>query len=512
MAITVKQIEWLARPENFKAFSSLCLKIRTKSDGIIPFELNRTQEYVRQRLDDQKRRTGKVRAVIMKGRQQGVSTYISARFYHIVSNNIGLRCFIMAHDKPASLNLFGMASTYHKYFPAQIKPKATTDSANELAFNSLDSGYKVATAGSGDSGRSQTIQLFHGSEVAYWANSDAIATGALQAVPDGINSEVILESTANGMGNFFYSKAMDALKGEGDYELIFCPWWWDDGYQTPIPNDFILSEEEKEYKAHNNLTDEQIHWRRRKIKDFSGDIWKFKQEYPANPTEAFQGNVDDVFIPAEIILNARKNIVDATVAYAPLILGVDPAWKGKDRTAIAYRTGRKLHKVDVVKINNLMALAGHVANIIDRDCPAKLFLDVVGIGAGLYDRLVELGYGDVVIAVNGGSKATKIDRYVNKRAEMWGEMKAWLEDEIPVDIPDDDELHADLMAPQYEYDSNTRIKLEGKKEMRSRGIRSPDLADALGLTFAYPVSSNALARRKISVKSSGKTMQQMKRR
>jgi len=81
-----------------------------------------------------------------------------------------------------------------------------------------------------------------------------------------------------------------------------------------------------------------------------------------------------------------------------------------------------------------------------------------------------------------------------------------------VDIPDDDELHADLMAPEYEYDSNTRIKLEKKEQMRKRGIRSPDLADAFALTFSYPVSSNSLARRKINVKSGGRTMQQMKRR
>ncbi|MCP3663428.1 MAG: hypothetical protein GY696_13205, partial [Gammaproteobacteria bacterium] len=117
-----------------------------------------------------------------------------------------------------------------------------------------------------------------------------------------------------------------------------------------------------------------------------------------------------------------------------------------------------------------------------------MFIDVGGLGAGVYDRLDEMGYGSRIVAVNFGGTPFDEERYVNKRAEMWGEMKDWLDDERGVDIPDDDALHADLTGPSYDYDSTSRIKLESKEAMRKRGVRSPDLGDGLALTFAEPVS------------------------
>jgi hypothetical protein len=96
-----------------------------------------------------------------------------------------------------------------------------------------------------------------------------------------------------------------------------------------------------------------------------------------------------------------------------------------------------------------------------------------------------LGHGDVIVSVNGGATPLDGKRYVNKRAEMWSEMKQWLIDR-PCQIPDNDSLHADLCCVKYKYDSNSRLQLEKKEDMKRRGIRSPDEGDALALTFAFP--------------------------
>ena len=101
-----------------------------------------------------------------------------------------------------------------------------------------------------------------------------------------------------------------------------------------------------------------------------------------------------------------------------------------------------------------------------------------------------LGYRDRVTAVNFGSKAADERKYFNKRAEMWGEMAEWIADTITPCLPDDDRLHADLTAPGYSHSSNGQIKLDAKDKIKKELGRSPDLGDALALTFALPIASS----------------------
>jgi hypothetical protein len=144
-----------------------------------------------------------------------------------------------------------------------------------------------------------------------------------------------------------------------------------------------------------------------------------------------------------------------------------------------------------------MEAAGRVKQVIDREKPTRVFIDVGSVGAGVYDRLVEMGYGDIVRAVNFGSAPMEpppLDPHgkpsggpVNRRAEMWMKSKEWLEDVAGVQIPDRDSLQADACGPGYRYDSHTRLQLESKDQMRARGVPSPDEWDAVALTFAEPV-------------------------
>lgn len=469
--------------DDFQHYASKALKIRTKEGAIEPLLLNRAQLYIHDRLEKQLAEKGKIRALILKGRQQGCSTYTEGRFYWKVTHRKGVRAFILTHEQEATNNLFDMVGRYHEYCHPLLKPQTSASNAKELVFSLLDSGYKVGTAGTKGTGRSSTIQYFHGSEVAFWPHAEDHMAGVMQAIPDADGTEVILESTANGIGNAFHKLWQQAEAGLSDYEAIFVPWYWQAEYARPVPDGFNATPEEQEYADAYGLTREQIAWMRSKIADFKGDWTLFHQEYPATAALAFQMSGVDSFIQPNIVLKARKA---QAKEYGAKVGGLDPARFGDDRTSFIMRQGRKAWGLRSWAKKDTMEVAGLAAKLIKDEGLQKLFIDVGGLGAGVVDRLREMGLGDKIVAVNGGEKPLDNEKYYNKRAEMWGEMKDWFFDE-PVQIPDDDELHGDLVGVAYTYDSNTRLKLEKKEDMKKRGLRSPDTGDALALTFAYPV-------------------------
>ena len=474
------------------------LTIRPKSGALAPLILNRAQEFIHRRLDAQARETGRVRALILKGRQQGCSTYVAARFYHRVINAKGVRVFILTHEEAATQNLFEIVERFHAHCHPRLKPSTGAANAKELYFDTLDSGYKVGTAGTKGVGRSATIQLFHGSEVAFWPHAETHAAGALQAVPDVAGTEVILESTANGMGNFFHETWRGAQDRENDFIAIFVPWYWQDEYRKSPPRDFAPSDEERTYAGLHDLDHAQLAWRRAKIADLN-DAALFRQEYPATAAEAFEMSGHDSFIPPALVAAARKATCEAS---GPLVIGFDPAWTGGDRHAMAWRQGRRLIKVETRQKLDTMQAAGWVKQVIDKDKPRRVFIDVGGVGAGVCDRLKEMGYGDTVRPINFGSapfdppprdeQGRASGGPLNRRVEMWMKSKEWLADPAGVQIPDSDSLQADACGPGYSYDSTTRLVLEKKDDMRRRGAPSPDEWDAVALTFAEPVAEARL--------------------
>lgn len=475
---------------DFGTYARLNLRIRSKEGDVQPLTLNRAQQYIHQRLEAQLAHTGKVRALILKGRQQGCSTYVGGRFYKQTTTRKGIRSFILTHEDAATQNLFEMVNRYHDHSDPAIRPVTSAENAKELFFSELDSGYKVGTAGTKGVGRSSTVQLFHGSEVAFWPNAESHAAGVLQAVPDTVGTEIILESTANGVGNFFHGKWKQAEAGDGDFIAIFVPWFWQDEYRKPVAPGFALDAEEAEYATLYGLDLEQMSWRRNKLAELK-DASLFKQEYPATAAEAFQVSGHDGLIKPELIVRARKNHIEDT-GYGPLVIGFDPAWTGGDRHAMAWRRGRKLLRLEARTHLDTMQAAGWAKQVIDKDNPRRFFIDVGGVGAGVYDRLCEMGYGRIVRPINFGSAPLEPGLAegggpANRRAEIWMKSRDWLEDPAGADIPDDDALQADACAPGYSYDSNTRLKLEKKEDMRKRGVPSPDLWDAVALTFSEHV-------------------------
>lgn len=465
---------------SFPRFSTACLKIRDMAGVLEPLAFNRAQVYAHNKIEEQLQKAGMVRALVLKGRKQGVSTYTGSRFYHKTSLFSGRQARVIAHKQSSSDDLFEIVERFHKNNP--LAPATETANAKEIKFAGIDSGYKVGTAGSDDIGRGGTSQLLHASEFAFWKNANEHMAGLGNVVARVPGTEIIIESTANGIGNVFHQLWQLAEAGEGDYIPIFIPWFWEPRYTADVPEDFDLTDEEEQYRSAYKLTLGQMAWRRLQRQSYGhGFEWLFDQEFPATPQLAFQSSTGDPYIsPLLVSAGMNSGYYDE---FGPLIIGVDPAEGGKDRTAIVFRRGRVVFQIRTYRNKDTMQVTGIVAKIIDEFHPDAVFVDKIGIGAGIYSRLRELGHGQVFGFVSG-ERAAEPDIYANKRAEAWARMKKWLED-APVRLPKSPELASDLSAPGYDHDSaGKRLLLESKKDMAKRGVRSPDIGDALAFTFA----------------------------
>ena len=474
---------------DFGYYAPRCLKIKTKAGQVVPFTMNRAQMYLHERIEEQRRATGKVRVLVLKGRQQGISTYIEGRYYWRTSTNAGKRAYILTHMQEATDNLFAMTKRFHDNCPDPIRPSTRNDSAKALTFDRLDSEFSVATAGSKDTGRSGTGQYFHGSEAAFWANASDHMAGIGQTIPNESGTEIILESTGNGLGNLFHSMWVDAVRGESDYLPVFIPWFWQPEYKLIPPGGWRPDAEGLEYVELYGIGLEQAYWRDRKIKtDFRGETSLFDQEYPATAELAFRRQALDTLLKIAVVERAMKQT--DLEAVGPRIMGIDPSEsesENADDTVFALRQGRVVHefrRFHGKKTTEVVALA---ARAIQEWQPDYINVDAGGLGSGIADRLIELGY--EANRVLFGERAIELDLYGLRRDEMWGEMAEWFKD--AVQLPYDMAALSDLTAPAKDEDGSLRFKLESKKAMKKRGLKSPDAGDALALTFALPVTTSA---------------------
>jgi len=467
---------------DYPLFARKALTIRGKS-GVGPLELNDAQCFLHNKLEEQRAEIGRVRALVLKGRQQGVSTYTQGRFYWRTTGQFGVRSYILTHEDQATKNLFEMARRFHEQCPKALKPRAKRSSTTELFFDRLDSGYSVGTARTKGAGRSGTIQNFHGSEVAFWQNQAEHMAGVMQAIPSGNageDTEAILETTANGPEEAFHDMWVKAERGIGEFMPVFIPWYWQQEYRIPVPKGFELEPEEEGLMELYGLDREQVAWRRNKIEtDFNGEEWIFKQEYPNYAAEAFQVPNQWPLVSPEAVIRAQQA---EPFPQGPKVMGVDVARQGNDRSAVALRQGRAVHFVSARQDPDLMSVASWVAKLIKLHQPDAIFVDGSGgYGSGVIDRLRQMGVPGVV-EVQFGGRARERDRYKNKRSEIWGEMAAWFR-QGSVSIPGDGDLQADILRPDHGHDHSGRMWLQRKEDM----VASPDKGDALALTFSEPV-------------------------
>lgn len=251
------------------------LYILDKRERVVPFVPNRVQaHYLANRTQ---------RNLILKARQQGISTLIQADHFVTAITDTALIA-TLAHDDQTTQKLRRMAARFYDNLPAAIKPPRGLDNATTTTYPLTQSEVTIVTAGSKNAGRGGTYGRVHGSEVAFWKDAESVMAGIMQGVPDrGI---IDLESTPNGAQGWFYEKCMAALEGRGDWALWFYEWWWANEYQLPLEDGEALDYTDIErqlIKAH-GLTAEQIKWRRKKI-DELGHL--FLQEYPEDPRSCF---------------------------------------------------------------------------------------------------------------------------------------------------------------------------------------------------------------------------------
>lgn len=475
---------------DLRHYCAKLVKIQTKTGELKPFIWNEAQERLHAALQRQLDARGLVRALILKARQLGCSTYVAARKYHRTTLWLGQRAFILTHEDRATQQIFGMLKRIHENMPVDYQPPLATSNANELAFAGMESSYRVGTAhNTKGGGRALTLQLFHGSEAAHWQAAEQHFAAVLQAIALLPGTEVILETTANGVGGLFYDQWILAEKGQSDFLPIFLPWMIESTYARPLEAGYEPSLEEEDYQRLYKLTDEQVCWLHYKNIELGGEPGiigqLFRQEYPATAAEAFQTTGADSFIPAEAILRARRLEVPSQ-RVLPRVIGVDVARGGGDKTRILDRQGRRAGLIDEgMDTDDLVQVAHRVATVL-RDNPdiRRAFIDITGLGSGVYDILRNNGFERRVSGVNFGSAAQDASRYVNRRAEMWARAKEWFQDPGGAQIPDDDEWHRHIAAPGFKWDTNSRLQLEKKEDIKKRVGFSPDAGDALALTFA----------------------------
>lgn len=175
---------------------------------------------------------------------------------------------------------------------------------------------------------------------------------------------------------------------------------------------------------------------------------------------------------------------------SPLVIGLDIARAGSDKTVFCLRKGRLVMKFDVIKGYDTVEVADKLTNYITELHPARAFLDLGNSGAGVYDIMKARGFAGIVKGVNFGGKAIQPDRYKNKRAEMYATANEWIKQELPVQLPNDDLLFEELTTIERVKVAGDTLQLEDKELFKKRIGRSPDRADAFVLTFAEPVYDN----------------------
>jgi hypothetical protein len=281
--------------DDFSYYAPRSLKIRTKTAEIIPFTPNRAQLYLKELIDRQLATTGRVRIIIPKARQLGLSTFVGAWMYWWVSQRKAQKALVVTHKSESTRALFDMTKRFHENVPEILRPHTKYSSRAELMFDQLDSSYMVATAGGEAIARGETITCAHLSEMAWWPPGFAKENlgGILQAIPDVPGTAVFIESTANGVTGPFYEMTQGALKGENGYDVCFLPWFWDDSYRSEAPANFERTPEEEDLASKWDLDNDQLQFRRRKIAQTGIDQWN--QEYPTVLDDAFLTSGRPVF-------------------------------------------------------------------------------------------------------------------------------------------------------------------------------------------------------------------------
>lgn len=395
------------------------LYIKNKDASIVKFEPNIAQRALIERVIWLLENNQPVRIIVLKARQMGLSTAIEALIYWYTTTHKNITSAIIAHEEAASRNLYNMFKRYYDNSNPLFKPNRKYDTRSDLTFGlqdpdgneiGLNSVIKTATAKNTGAGRSDTIQLVHGSEVAFWENGEDLVGSLMQTVPGRPGTMIFLESTANGRGNFFAKMWDKSVKGDSVFETFFFPWWIQDEYEmvgediddfTPEEQDIVdimregLQIGNELYKVPEDRIQAKIRFRRYKEREFVASPELLLQEYPSTPHEAFIASGQTVFnikalahmekkvrdtLTYTLHDNAERDVYAEEDEYAKLKIWNMPE-KGEEYVIGADAAegieGGDFSVADVIRVRDMKTVARYRSQMIDPDQFAHI-LDKLG--------------------------------------------------------------------------------------------------------------------------------------
>lgn len=304
---------------NPKEYCENYIKIRDKKQRLIQLKFNPAQLALYEAIKKELQAGRPPRMIVLKGRQQGISTITEALMFQDSATRPMVNTLIVAHRDDSTAALFNMNKLFFDYLPGKLQPMKKNSNAKELVFENptrdpdqkrkkpgLRSRIRCITAGGKGAGRSLTQNNVHLSEFAFWpGNKLETLLGIMQSVPDDINTLVVIESTANGYDEF---KGLwdGAEKGENGWVPVFLPWYMEPDYRKPVDPGTEWTEEERKLQEQFGLDEEQLAWRRWCIRtNCGGDVNLFRQEYPCTPDEAFLLS-GDAFFDNDVIMARRR--------------------------------------------------------------------------------------------------------------------------------------------------------------------------------------------------------------
>lgn len=428
------------------------LSISDKNFQVIPLQPNWAQQEFLNAYQDQVESKRPVRLIVLKARQLGVSTITEALMFLRAKIIMGSHGLVVAHETDSSEHLFSMTHLYWETFPWKRLYTTRYMSRREMAWRETGSTLRIATAKNVRAGRGRTITSLHASEVGFWDRPNELMLGLRQSVPNNPHTMIVLESTANGVGNFFYHTWQAAVTGDVEYEPLFFPWWRHPEYTSThiaLPSYLGHTNDEEKLLQRIGVDDDHMAWRRWAIANLcGGDINRFHQEYPSTPEEAFIVTGTNVFPIAPLraifhpedgvdgFLNRKGDKVEFAPArggpltvfrkpstnqdWGKYYIGGDPSHATFGDFACAQVINRRTYeqvaiyrrKVDPMTFAEELAKLGIYYNT------AGVAPEVEGPGYATIGRLIELDYPNIY-------RQRFADKNPGKIAEMYGWSTSW---------------------------------------------------------------------------------------
>lgn len=279
------------------------MKIKTKDLSVEPLDLNSdfawAQKQFIAKIQEEYNAGRPVRIIVLKGRQLGISTATEAVLFNWCFMHPGANALVLSKSTADAEYLFEMTKLMWDNWPFREMFTETHKSVRRLSWKETGSSMKIATAKGKEVGRGQTIHAVHLSEAAFYPDPEGLMTSLKQAVPDTAGTIMVVESTANGAGNWFHQEWFAAKAGDSDFIPLFFPWFLHDEYsikETTLTYDQLNKDEREMMAAHAGIGLPQLAWRRWCIRNkCNNDVSTFNQEYPNDDHEAFLTTGRNIF-------------------------------------------------------------------------------------------------------------------------------------------------------------------------------------------------------------------------